>query len=514
MTRIPRLARFALALLSGALLLGGGVLPAGAEKPVVIGSKAFAESWILGEALRSLAAEDGAATAEHRSNMGSTDIVYAALKAGKIDVYPEYTGTIAEAILKSTDRPTIEQIRAALAKEGLGISNSLGFNDGYAIAVAGPVAEKLGLTRISDLAAHPELRLAFTHEFLERKDGWPGVARHYGLRLPEVRGIQHDLAYQAIRGGQIDGMEIYTTDAQIARLNLRILEDDRRFFPRYDAVWFYRLDLPQRAPAAFKAMERLVGKIDEAAMIRANALAVVEKRSQEEAATALLRDVLGAPATAALPPAKSSSVVDGIVRDTLTHLRLVGISLLAAALVGIPLGVLAARSRLLGSAVLGITGTLQTIPSLALLAFLIPLLRQIGEVPALVALFLYSLLPIVRNTYTGLVSIPPNLQEAAEALGLSAGSRLLRVQLPLASPSIMAGLKTSAVINVGTATLAAFVGAGGLGEPILRGMQTTNNQLILQGAVPAAVLALAVQGLFDLLDRFVIPRGLRLEREE
>ena len=493
--------------------LAVGMPPVVAQSPeeptVTVGSKAFAESWVLGEALRILATEGGGAAVKHQSNLGSTDIVYAALKAGKVDVYPEYTGTIAEAILKSTSRPSLTQIRQALAPQGLGVSDSLGFNDGYAIAVSQAAADRYGLRKISDLREHPELRMAFTHEFLERKDGWPGLARHYGLRLPTVRGIQHELAYQAIGGGQIDGMEIYTTDAQISRLNLRVLDDDRGFFPRYDAVLFYRLDLPQRAPRAFAAMERLVGKIDEAAMIRANSLVILEQRSQEQAAASLLREVV----QSTVPPQGSSrgpSVWDAILDNTRTHLKLVAISLLAAALVGIPLGVLAAHRRSLAAAVLGITGVLQTIPSLALLAFLVPILGQIGEVPALVALFLYSLLPIVRNTYTGLTTIPPNLREAADALGLSSAAQLFRVSLPLASPSIMAGLKTSAVINVGTATLAAFVGAGGLGEPILRGMQTLNNGLILQGAVPAALLALAVQGLFELLDRVAIPKGLRI----
>lgn len=493
------------------LALGCLATPAVAEKPAVtVGSKAFAESWVLGEALRGLGEQSGEATVKHQSNLGSTDIVYAALKAGKVDVYPEYTGTIAEAILKSTSRPSLTEIRQALVREGLGVSESLGFNDGYAIAVSQKAADRYGLTKISDLGAHPELKLAFTHEFLERKDGWPGLARHYGFQLPSVRGIQHELAYQAIGGGQIDGMEIYTTDAQISRLHLKVLEDDRHFFPRYDAVLFYRLDLPQRAPRTFAAMQRLVGKIDEAAMIRANSLVILEHQSQEDAAAALLRDVLGAGEPVSASSSNAENAWSAIFENTRTHLKLVALSLLAAALVGIPLGVLAAHRRPLAAAVLGITGVLQTIPSLALLAFLIPILGQIGEVPALIALFLYSLLPIVRNTYTGLTSIPPNLQEAAEALGLSPAAQLFRVSLPLASPSIMAGLKTSAVINVGTATLAAFVGAGGLGEPILRGMQTLNNGLILQGAVPAALLALAVQGLFELLDRVAIPKGLRI----
>jgi osmoprotectant transport system permease protein len=498
-------------LLIGLVLGSALLLPARAEtKPRVrIGSKAFAESWVLGEALAVLARQAGEAEVEHSSNLGGTDIVYAALKSGQVDVYPEYTGTIGEAILKTGGRPSPVEMRAALAKQGLGVSDSLGFNDGYALAVTGETAQKYGLTKVSDLKARPDLRLAFTHEFLERKDGWPGLAARYALRMKDVRGIQHDLAYEALRTGQIDATEIYTTDAQIERLGLKILEDDQGFFPRYDAVLLYRLDLPRRAPRSFAAMQRLIGKIDERAMIRANGMVILQHRSQQQAAAALLNEALKMGVTAA--PAGRGEVARDILRNTGVHLKLVAISLFAAVLIGIPLGIAAAGSRALATASLSVTSVLQTIPSLALLAFLIPLLRGIGEKPALVALFLYSLLPIVRNTYTGLTTIPPNLAEAAEALGLSPTERLLRISLPMASPSIMAGIKTSAVINVGTATLAALVGAGGLGEPILRGLQTLNPDQTLQGAIPAAVLALVVQGLFGLLDRLVIPRGLRLE---
>jgi osmoprotectant transport system permease protein len=478
---------------------------------VAIGSKAFPESWILGEALADLARSTGTVTVEHRSNLGGTEIVYQALRKGSIDVYPEYTGTVAEVLMKAPGRPSLAEMRAFLARQGIGMSDTLGFNDGYALAVTEATAKKYSLQKISDLAEHPELRLGFTHEFVGRQDGWVGLARHYGLQgMKNVRGLQHELAYEAIAGGQIDVMEIYTTDAQIGRLGLRLLEDDRAFFPRYDAVLLYRLALPERAPEAFAAMQRLVGKIDEAKMIRANALVVLQKQTQQQAAAALLQDALGqSAARAARPGGDGSRVAAEIARHTLRHLQLVAFSLFAAILLGVPLGVLATRARWLASLTLSTAGLLQTIPSLALLAALIPLLG-IGLWPALVALFLYSLLPIVRNSFVGLTTLPPNLAEAAEALGLSSQAQLFRVRLPMASPAIMAGIKTSAVINVGTATLAALIGAGGLGEPILRGISLVDRSLILQGAIPAALLALLVQWGFDLLDRVVIPRGLRL----
>jgi len=203
------------------------------------------------------------------------------------------------------------------------------------------------------------------------------------------------------------------------------------------------------------------------------------------------------------------TALQALIRNTIDHLWLVGISLAAAILLAIPLGIFAARKPGLGQTILAVVGVIQTIPSLALLVFMIPVLG-IGGPPAMMALFLYSLLPIVRNTYSGLTDIPKPLLESAEAWGLPASARLRLVELPTASRTILAGIKTSAVINVGTATLGAIIGAGGYGQPILTGIRLDDLNLILQGAVPAAVLALLVQGGFELAERIVVPKGLRL----
>jgi osmoprotectant transport system permease protein len=484
-------------------VLAWNAAPAAAR--VTVGSKAFPESWVLGEALAGAIRTEGVRDVEHRSNLGGTEIVFQGLLSGSVDVYPEYTGTIDEVILHGPHPLTLAYMRAALARQGLGLSDPIGFNDSYALATTQAVQRRLGIGTISDLVRHPELRLGLTHEFLGRPDGFPGLARRYGLGAARVTGIQHELAYGALASGRIDVTDIYTTDAQIERLGLRVLEDDRAFFPRYDAVWLYRLDLARREPKVLEAMRRLTGVIDARTMIRANARVVLGGQSFQQSADSLRAEVLGdaTPERSAAP-----GVVGSIVRNTGRHLELVLVSLLAAILIGVPLGIVATHSAWLAAAILSLAGVLQTIPSLALLAVLIPLFG-IGRAPALVALFLYSLLPIVRNTYVGLTTIPAPLIEAAAALGLSPRSKLLRVELPMASPAIMAGIKTSAVINVGTATLAALIGAGGLGEPILSGIQLRQNSLILQGAVPAAVLALLVQRAFDVLDRFVVPRGLR-----
>jgi osmoprotectant transport system substrate-binding protein/osmoprotectant transport system permease protein len=484
----------------------------GAQSAVVVGSKAFPESWILAEALARTMRLDGIASAGHRHNLGGTEIVAQALRSGAVDVYPEYTGTIQEVLLHRSGTVGADSMRAALAGLGLGMSDPIGFNDGYAIAMPESVAARLQIRTISDLGRHADLRLGLTHEFLGRADGYPGLARHYGLRMRQVLGIQHELAYTALASGRIDATDIYTTDAQIARLGLRVLEDDRRFFPRYDAVWLYRLDLPAREPRALLAIRDLTGRISEAAMIRANARVVLDGISYEAAADSLLAEVIPASVRAGAAERSHEGVASSIARNTLRHLELVLLALAGAIVIGLPLGILAAGSPRAGSAILLATGVLQTIPSLALLAVLIPLLG-IGFRPALAALFLYSLLPIVRNTVVGLSTLPTSLRDAAESLPLTPWARLTRIRLPMAAPSILAGIQTSAVICVGSATLAALVGAGGLGEPILSGIQLRQTHLILEGAVPAAALALLAQKGFDLVEKVAVPRGLRRPEE-
>jgi len=390
--------RLGIALLLAAAVAGGASVPgpALAERGVAVGSKAFAESWILGDALAAAMREAGVSDVAHRRNLGGTEIVLQALRSGNVDVYPEYTGTVQEVVLHAPRALSPPEMRAALARIGLGMSEPLGFDDSYAIAVTPEAARRYGLRALSDLAAHPEVRVGLTHEFLGRADGFPGLAARYGLSRHNVTGIQHELAYAAMASGKIDATDIYTTDAQIERMHLVVLRDDRAFFPRYDAVWLYRLDLARREPRAMAAMRRLTGTIDQARMIRANARVVLGGAESPAAAESLLAEISGpgAPVTTAASEARAAR----IARNTVQHLKLVLLSLIAAVLIGVPLGVAAARSRWIGGPVLAATGLAQTIPSLALLAMLIPLLG-IGILPALVALFLYSLLPIVRNTY-------------------------------------------------------------------------------------------------------------------
>ena len=477
-------------------------VPVRAADPVIVGSKKFTESYVLGEIAKK-ALTDAGFTVEHRQGIGATGIVWAALKTGAISAYPEYTGTIREEILKSDEKLTPEQMRAALAKFGVGMSGDLGFNNTYALVMRRDAAEKLGIRTISDLRARRDLRVSLSNEFLERKDGWKPLAARYGLTHLKPKGIEHGLAYKALAADQIDLTDAYSTDAGIAENDFAVLADDRNFFTQYRAVFLYRSTLP---PGAVAALGRLEGTIDEGRMTRLNAEA---ERTTDYALAAASYFGDAARTEAA---EQGETFASKLTRWTLRHLYLVGVSLLGAVLLGIPLGIVASRGGAAGQLILGVVGVIQTIPSLALLALLVPLLG-ISPNTAILALFLYSLLPIVRNTATGLQDIPPSLRESAAALGLSPSAQLTRIFLPLASRSILAGIKTSAVINVGTATIAALIGAGGLGEPIISGLSLNDNRTILQGAVPAAILSLLVQFAFELLDRLFIPKGLRLAAE-
>ena len=463
---------------------------------VAVGSKKFTESYVLGEIAKRALSEAGLEV-EHKQGMGATAIVWNALKANAIQAYPEYTGTVSEELLK---RPGIDAdtMRAELKKLGLGMTKELGFNNTYGLVMRRADAERLGIRKISDLAKHPELKCGITHELMGRADGWKGLIGKYALKFDDVKGVDHSLGYAALFAGQADLKDCYTTDAEIKKYELRVLEDDRSYFPKYLAVFLYRLDAPAKLA---ETLDKLGGTIDETKMIALNEEA---NRTKDFAAAASQYFTPNA------PPAETADPNAQLPNLLGRHLLLVGISLLLAILVGIPLGIAASRGGAVGGTILGVAGVIQTIPSLALLALLVAI-PFLGTSPqtAIVALFLYSLLPIVRNTAAGIAGIPGPLRESAAALGLEPMARLRKVYLPMAMPTILAGIKTSAVINVGTATLAALIGAGGLGEPIVSGLALNDAPTILRGAIPSAILAVVVQFGFDAVERAVVPRGLR-----
>ena len=483
------------------LLTCSGSAAAGAADAIVVGGKIFTESYVLGEIAAQTMESASHAQITRRLGMGSTGILFEALKSGAIDVYPDYTGTLAEAILKRPQLKSVAEIREALAALDLTISDSLGFNDTYALAVQEGYAEQHGLKSIVDLAPlESTVRAAFSYEFMDRKDGYPGLVDSYHLtfRPQNISRMEHSLSFQAIDQNAVDLIDVYSTDAKIRKLHLQVLKDPHQYFPVYQAVWVARKSFVEKHPQEWRALLALEGTIDENAMLDMNAQADIQKVPFDKIAARFL----GSEAPA------SKGWLREVARRTKEHLWLVGVSLLFSVLVGIPLGVAAVRFPKAGQAILLSSALIQTVPSLALLCFLIPVFG-VGTKPALAALCLYSLLPVVLNTFTGIRAVNPVHLENARAFGLNRGQVLLRVVLPLASPTLLAGIKTATIVSIGTATLAALVGAGGYGAPIVSGLSLNDVPTILTGAIPAALMALVAHGIFELLGLVLIPAGLR-----
>lgn len=473
---------------------------------VTVGSKRFTESYILGEIItQRIAAEPGLA-ATHRPGLGNTAILFAALKSGAIDVYPDYTGTLAFELLGLKHVPALDALNALLKNQGLAAGVLLGFGNSYALAMSETRAAQLNIKTLSDLATHTALRWGLTQEFINRRDGWPALREVYGLST-QPTGLDHGVAYEAVKAGTVDVIDVYTTDAKLESHGLRILTDDKNFFPPYEALLVYRADFPLRAPQAFKALQTLERRLNSETMIRLNAAAELQGQPFARVASDFLSGT-ATPAAQARAGFLTRLIAPDFWRLTGQHALLVFGALALSVVTGVPLGVWAARSARARPWIMGTTGVLQTIPALALLAFLIAALGRIGMVPAVIALFLYGLLPIVRNTEAGLAGVAPGLAKAGYALGLGKGAVLRLIELPLALPAILAGIKVSAVINVGTATIAAFIGAGGYGERIVAGLAVNDRALMLAGAVPAALLALLIQGLFERIERQFLPYGL------
>ncbi len=483
-----------------AVLLLLGAAHSAVGETVVVGSKHFNEGYILAEVIAQLL-EDRGVQVERKFGLGGTLVCFEALKNNEIDVYPEYSGTLEQAILKLSRRVSYAELREILKRRyDMDLLDSFGFNNTYAIALSRSAAQQRRLKTISDLAKFPDLRFGFTHEFLNRHDGWPGLAQTYGLAVRPV-GIEHGLAYQAIREDTLDVTDVYSTDGDIKKFDLVLLEDDRQYFPIYLAAPLVRGGLDERI---MQTLRGLAGTLNEEEMQALNGMVVLEGKSFAEVAHRFLREE---------GLLKSEGDVVGeskwgiLLFRTVTHIKLTLIALVAGMAVAIPGGIVIYRLRALSRPVIYTAGLLQTIPSIALLALMIPLFG-IGAKPAIAALFFYSLLPILRNTVAALFSIDPVLKKVSVGIGLTAWQRLRHVELPLAAPTILAGVKTAAVINIGTATLAAFIGAGGLGEPIVTGLALNDTSLILEGAIPAAILAIMTEWGFEGLEKLLIPKHL------
>jgi osmoprotectant transport system permease protein len=464
---------------------------------ITVGSKAFTESHILAQ----IASLKIGTDVQKKLGLGGTGILYEALRNGSVDLYPEYTGTISEAILKVKGKHSYDQLQELLTTEGFVMSAPLGFNNTYALAVSKVYSERFNLTKLSQLRRwNSPLRSGFSHEFVGRSDCLPKLKRQFGMHvLANGKSFEHALAYQAVADGKVDLIDVYSTDAKIAKLDLVVLEDDLHAFPEYQAVYLASASFVKDHPLVWNDLNALSGTITEEAMRQMNAEVEINGRPPVGVAAKFL----------GLEEVKARSNMQVIYARAKEHVLLVFIAFLVATGVGIPLGVAAAKQKNLRQFILLTSGTVQTIPAMALLSFLIPLVG-IGVVPSVVALGIYSLLPVVLNTYIGISSIESKYIDVSRALGLTKWQTLKLIELPLASRSIYAGIKTSVIVSIGTATLAALIGAGGFGAIIMNGLTLNDSRIVLQGAVPASLLALAAHGAFYLFEPLVIPKGLRL----
>jgi osmoprotectant transport system permease protein len=496
-----------------------------ADGRVVVGSKNFEESRLLGEMFAQLIESRTDLEVERRLGLAGTQVCFEALRTGAIDIYPEYTGTGLVTILgeppKGGSTATLNRVRRRFLEQwDLWWLAPLGFENAFEVAVPRELARRERIETISDLArVAPRLRGGFGHEFVGREDGLPGLQKTYGLRFGSVQPMQHALKYQAAGSRAIDALDVYTTDGRLVLYNLQVLRDDRGFFPPYDAAALVRGATMRDHPEMGAVLGLLSGALDEETMRRLNFRLQEGKESEAAVARDALRSLGLIRGGTQEGGVQRRSGLAGylwgeratVARRTLEHLGLCASALGLGVLIAVPLGLWLERRRRLAEPAIRALGLTQTVPSLALLAFMVPFLG-IGTAPAVVALWIYSLFPIVRNTYTGVREADPRAVEAATALGMTPGQVLRQVRLPLAAPVLMAGIRTAAVITVGTATLAAFIGAGGLGEPIVTGLQLADTGMILSGAIPAAVLALLVDAVLGRIEKALQPPGLGMER--
>ena len=489
-------------------------------RTITVGSKPFTESRLLAEIMAQVIERDLGVKVRRRINLGGSKIVFAALQAGEIDLYPEYTGT-AWAVHMKQVQPVRDSLRMFLSVAeafrrdfGCAWLSPFGFSNGYGLAMTPSGAARFKATRLSDLTDKPRLRFGFSHEFLKRPDGFPGLKTIYSLD-GDVTGIEHGLVYQALLSDQVDVIDTWTTDGKLARYGLVVLEDDKSFFPPYDAAPVVRQDTLDAFPGLRETLSKLAFQFDNQRMQMLNR--AVEDAGGDFAGVArrVVHDLLGQASVVsgvsdvpAVNDTGGPSAFAHIWRMTGQHLVLSLGALGVALILAVPLGIGAAGRPRLGGLVLTVCGVLQTIPGLALLALLIPLPGfGLGGHTALTVLVIYALLPIVRNTVVGIQTVDPVLVEAGQGLGLTPGQILREVTLPLALPTMMAGVRTAAVVGIGVATLAAFIGGGGYGEAIVTGLQLNDSGVILRGAIPAAVLAVAVDaGLGWIQKKLATPR--------
>ena len=500
---------------------------ASSSSSIVIGSKNFLENRLLAEMFAQLIESHTTLTVERRLGLAGTQICFQALTTGGIDLYPEYTGTGLVTILGEPamrdPSSVLNHVRSEFRERwNLWWLTPLGFDNSYALALRRDRANALNIRTITDLVrAANNLKAAFGFEFIERADGLPGLKKLYGLQFHDVVGMQQSLKYEAADKGDVDILDVYTTDGRLTVYDFVVLEDDRRFFPPYDAAALVRGETLEQHPELAKVLSLLTNALSPERMRKLNFRIQEQGDTIPQVASDALHTlhlIKETQQTAATTIKESTSFFSYMWEQrtmvtvrTGEHLWLAGIGLFLGIALAIPLAFILERWRTGAETMIRIIGMSQTIPSIALLAFMIPLFG-VGALPAIMALWIYSLYPILRNTFSGLRDAAPSVVETGRALGMTEWQILRSVRLPLAAPTIMAGIRTSAIWTVGTATLAAFIGAGGLGVPIVSGLQLADVHVILSGALPVTILALIVDGLLGWIERLVRPQGLEVSR--
>lgn len=494
------------------------------NKQLIIGSKIFTENILLAEMLSLLLEEKYNFKIVRKFNMGGTKLVFDSLKNEHIDIYPEYTGTGYTMLLKrsgeTNPKKTYRIVKSEFLKKFQMVwSLPLGFENTYTLAVREKDLRFQKIHSISQLKGHISLfRLGVGHEFVERKDGFDNFSKKYRLHFlkNQIVTMNPALMYSALHNKKVDMIMAYSTDGRIKAFKLKTLKDDKSFFPSYEAAYLTRQNILEAWPEVQVAFLDLENNINEKEIISLNnQVDQLDYGLSQTARNFLIKKNL---LSGKVQKLQKADLMDYYIskkkyffKILMEHLVLIFASLLLALCFSVPIGIWAIRNSKVEKVVFFLVNILQTIPSIALLGILIPFLG-IGFTPAVSALFFYSLLPLIRNTFEGIKNVDRSYIEASAGMGLNAWQILIFVQIPLALPVILAGVRIATVIVVGTATLAAFIGAGGLGDPIFRGIATLDSRLIFLGAVPACLLAVILDASIAFIEKIVISKGLKLEK--
>lgn len=483
-----------------------------AKSPVTIGGKVFTEQSILVDLLAQLL-EDHQIAVIKKKNLGGTLVAFEALKKNDLDIYVEYSGTSYHSIFKQKDilsqEETFNFLKKEFSKNNIYSFPSLGFSNSYALVskINNPY------NQISDLKIDSKkYSIAFEHELLTRPDGFPEFSKTYDLEFKKVSSMNVGLMYQAVHQGQVDFGIGYTTDGRNKAFEMKIIKDDLRFFPQYFASILVHEKALKAYPELKKILSGLNNKISAEEMTEMNYLVDVKKMSPLKVTRNFLQkkklikssennlDIMSENYLI-----KNSALLFSKLKE---HLYICIYALLFTFFFGFIFGIAAYWNQRIKQFVFILVNIFQTVPSLALFGFLIPFLG-IGFKPSLIALVMYALLPLVHNVYTGLSEVDKDIIQSFKAIGMNRWQILTKIQIPMALPTLSAGLRTSTVIIIGTATIAAFIGAGGLGELIFQGISSMDHRLILLGAIPAALLALIADFLIYSLCRFLTSQGIK-----